>query len=67
MSWQQLDDTLKEQAAYEEYYAAQPPAACPRCGEPLRPGPPSQPGVLYCPFDSFRYPEDFDPLVHSGM
>ena len=27
----------------------------------------SQPGVLYCPFDNFRYPEDFDPLVHSGM
>jgi len=67
MSWQQLANTLAEQARYEEYYAAQPPVACPRCGEPLRSGPPSQPGVLYCPFDNFRYPEDFDSLVHSGM
>lgn len=59
--------TLQEQAAYKEYYDTQPPMACPHDGEPLREGPPGQPGVLFCPFDGFQYPRDWDPDTMSGM
>lgn len=59
--------TLQQQAQLKEYYDTQPPVACPNDGEPLREGPPEQPGVLYCPFDGWQYPRDFDPAIHSGM
>lgn len=66
MGWD-LYSTLALAAQYEDYYKAQPPVACPNDGEPLRQGPPEQPGVLFCPFDGFQYPRDWDPEVHSGM
>ncbi len=53
MGWD-LYSTLALQAQYEDYYKAQPPVACPNDGEPLRQGPPEQPGVLYCVFDGFQ-------------
>ena len=62
-----LYSTLQEQAQYVEYYKAQRPVACPNDGTPLELGPPSQPGVLYCPFDGWRYPDDYDAETMSGM
>lgn len=67
MAWWQLDNVLKEQAEYERYYRAQPPVACPNDGEPLTPGPGNEPAVWFCKFDGWRYPEDWDPDIHSGM
>lgn len=58
---------LQEQAEYVRYYKSVPPVACPYCGEPLRQGPASQMGILYCPFDGFQYPRDWDPETMSGM
>lgn len=62
-----LLSTLREQAEYIEYYKSQPPTACPNDGEPLTPGPSSQPSVLFCKFDGWQYPRDWDPESHSGM
>lgn len=67
MSWWQLDSVLKERAEYASYYRAQLPTACPNDGEPLREGPPQTPGVLFCRFDGWTYPRDYDPDIHSGM
>lgn len=62
-----LYSTLIEQAAYVSYYKSQPPVACPRCGEPLRQGPPQDPAVLYCKFDGWQFPRDYDPETQAGM
>ena len=62
-----LYSTLALQASYVDYYATQPPLACPNDGEPLRLGPPNQPGTWYCPYDGWKYPNDWDPAIHSGM
>jgi hypothetical protein len=62
-----LYSTLAEQAAYIDYYRTVPPVACPNDGEPLRTGPQAKTGVLYCPFDGFQYPRDWDPNVHGGL
>jgi hypothetical protein len=59
--------TLREQAQLESYYRTAPPVACPRDGEPLRQGPPGAGAILYCPFDGFTYPDDWDPESMSGM
>lgn len=57
--------TLQQQAQYAAYYKSQPPIACPNDGTPLKQGP--DPGTLYCPFDFFKYPEDWDADSMSGM
>jgi hypothetical protein len=62
-----LLSTLQEQAAYRETYDSMLPVACPRCGEPMREGPTSEPGVLYCIFDFFQYPRDWNAQSMSGM
>lgn len=67
MSWWQLDNILKEAAEYAAFYRSQPPMACPVCGEPLLPGPPQEPANLYCRFDGWTYPRDYDVNVHAGM
>jgi hypothetical protein len=67
MSWWQLDSIVKEQAAYVEYYRGIEPMACPRCGEPLRPGPPQHEDLLYCIFDGWQYPADYDVDTMAGM
>lgn len=67
MSWYQLDNVLKEQAEYIEFYRVQPPVACPNDGTPLLPGPVLEPAVLYCRFDGWTYPRDWNPDIHSGM
>jgi hypothetical protein len=62
-----LYSTLQEQAEYVRYYKSVPPVACPFDGEPLRAGPPHEPGVLFCPWGNFYYPRDHDPEAHSGF
>ena len=59
--------TLQQAAEYVEYYKTQPPVACPNDGTPLVEGPPSQPGVLFCPFDFWQYPRDWDAEIMAGM
>lgn len=66
MGWD-LWSTLQSQAAYQAYYSTTLPVACPNDGQPLFPGPPSEPGILFCQFDGWQYPRDYDPLIHSGM
>lgn len=66
--WWQLDSILKDAAREREYWDAQPPTACPRDGEPLQIAPPSDAGTeLFCSFDGFRYPQDWDARTMSGM
>lgn len=62
-----LYSTLQQQAAYQEYYDSTLPMACPNDGEPLREGPPEEPGVLWCRFDGWQYPRDWDAETMSGM
>jgi hypothetical protein len=62
-----LLSTLRLQAEYIEYYRTIPPTSCPNDGEPLRGGPPSEPGILFCPFDGWQYPRDYDPNSMAGM
>lgn len=59
--------TLREQAEYVNYYRSAPPMACPNDGEPLQVGPPDSDGMLYCRFDGFQYPRDWDPNTMAGM
>jgi hypothetical protein len=66
-SWWGLYNVLHERAEYADYYRSQPPVACPACGTPLRDGPPQEAAILYCPFDGWTYPRDWDPTIHSGM
>lgn len=66
-SWWALDSVLQEQAQYINYYQSLPPVACPNDGEPLRQGPPQDPAVLYCPFDGWQFPRDYDLDAHQGM
>lgn len=62
-----LYSTLIQQSEYVSYYKSIPPVACPNDGEPLRQGPPHTPGVLYCPFDGWQYPRDYDVESMAGM
>lgn len=62
-----LHAILQSNAADQNFYDQQVPVACPNDGTPLEMGPPSQPGVLYCPFDGWMYPDDYDQRLHSGM
>ena len=66
MGWD-LYSTLQEQGQYIEYYKSVPPVACPNDGTPLLQGPPQEPGILYCPFDFWQYPRDWDAATMSGM
>lgn len=62
-----LYSTLALQGEYLEYYRSVPPVACPNDGEPLRSGPPARQGILYCPFDGWEYPRDYDSESMAGM
>jgi hypothetical protein len=66
MGWD-LYSTLQQQGAYITYYKSTLPMACPNDGTPLLKGPPSEPGILYCPFDFWQYPRDYDPDTMGGM
>ena len=59
--------TLAEQGQYLTYYRSVPPVACPNDGTLLLAGPPQEPGILYCPFDFWQYPRDYNADIHSGM
>lgn len=62
-----LYSTLQQQSFEYDFWRSAQPMACPRCGEPMRSGPPRQPGVLYCLFDFFQYPRDWDETTMNGM
>jgi hypothetical protein len=62
-----LYSTLVLQSEYLTYYKSIPPVACPHDGTPLKVGPSTSPGILYCPNGDFRYPDDWDPETMSGM
>lgn len=56
--WYQLLAISREAAAERRAQASARPIACPRCGEPLRPGPA---GVeVFCPFDGWRPGDDVE-------
>lgn len=70
MSWWQLDSVLKERAEYAAFYRTAPPVACPNDGQPLLAPPNTASGAgieLWCPFDGWQYPRDYDPNTMSGM
>ncbi len=61
MSWYQLLD-IRKQARLEwemDPNVKGPPLACPNDGEPLQPGPPSEPGIWWCKFDGWQWPRDW--------
>lgn len=62
-----LWSTLIQQSAYIEHYSSIQPMACPNDGEPLRVSPNGKHSQLFCPFDGWRYPQDWDSEIHSGM
>lgn len=66
MGWD-LYSTLQLRAEYDHYYRTRTPLACPNDGEPLREGPPQEPGILYCRFDGWQYPRDWNADTMSGM
>ena len=59
--------TLREQAQYIDYYKSTQPVACPNDGTPLLTGPPGAAAILFCPFDFWQWPRDYDAEVHAGM
>lgn len=61
MSWYQYLDIIKQARAEADYYAAQPPQACPLCGEPLTSGPPGAGVTLFCRVEGWAYPRDYTP------
>lgn len=62
-----LYSTLAEAGQYVAYYKSIVPVACPHDGEPLRQGPPQHPGIWYCPWGDFRYPDDYDVESMAGL
>jgi hypothetical protein len=56
VSWYQLLDIYKQDAAWRQWYASQPPFACPNDGTPLQGGPN---GELFCSHDGWTYPRDW--------
>lgn len=52
MSWEQLNSIIKSIDEEQAQLRAQPPIDCPNDGTPLQNGPD---GILYCPFDGWRY------------
>lgn len=60
--WWQLLDVRKQAQEEFDFWADNPPMACPNDGEPLRQSPTADSGSadeLYCPFDGWRYPRDY--------
>lgn len=63
--WWQLLDIEKQREQEFEFWANNPPMACPICGEPLRNSPTADSGSdsqLYCSYagdHSFHYPRDY--------
>jgi len=64
MSWEQLRSIVAQDRQEREFWAGQPPRACPFDGTPLEEGPD---GTLACRMGDFRYPQDWDPAAMAGM
>jgi hypothetical protein len=66
--WWQLHSIIEYAKQEREFWFSQPPMACPNDGEPMRIAPPNEDGTeLFCRFDGFRYPQDWDAATMSGM
>lgn len=66
MGWD-LYSTLALAGEERSYYDSTLPTACPHDGTPLKDGPPSRSGVMFCPNGDFAYPDDWDSSSMSGM
>ncbi len=55
MSWEQLRSIVLADRQEREFWASQPPRACPNDGTPLLPGPD---GSLFCQHDGYQWPRD---------
>lgn len=69
-SWWGLDAVLKQSAQEFDEYWSRPPEACPICGEPLSSPPvtPAGSGMeLYCRFDAWQYPRDWQRPTRPGL
>jgi hypothetical protein len=55
VSWEQLRSIAEQDRQEREFYAGQPPRACPNDGTPLETGPN---GELFCRHDGFSWPRD---------
>jgi len=67
--WWQLHSIIGQAKEEFDFWAERPPMACPRCGEPLRPSPPTDSGAgveLYCLYDGWQYPRDWQRPSRSG-
>jgi hypothetical protein len=62
MSWWELLSIAQEARQEAAFWSRQPRLACPRCGEPLRPGPDS---VRYCKFDGWREDQATEDELHN--
>jgi hypothetical protein len=56
MAWQQLIGIIEEARALEREEATKIPVECPNDFTPLKEGPN---GVLFCPYDGWKYPDGF--------
>lgn len=68
-SWYGLVSVLRHRKQEAEAYDSRPPVACPIDGTPLLNAPSTKSGSgvqLYCPFDGWQYPRDWQPDVHPG-
>jgi hypothetical protein len=59
VSWFQYLDIIRQARVEREYWASNPPLACPLCGQPLIPGPQSAEVTLFCPVEGWAYPRDW--------
>ena len=64
MSWEQLRSIALQGRQEREFWASQPPRACPNDGTPLVTG---ADGTLTCTFDGWSYPRDWDVTTMAGM
>jgi hypothetical protein len=64
VSWEQLRSIALANRQEQEFWASQPPRACPNDGTPLLP---AEDGTLRCQHDGWTYPRDYDVASHAGM
>jgi hypothetical protein len=67
VSWEQWLAIRQQDKAYRDYWAAQPPRSCPNDGTPLQISPPAAESTLFCPFDGWQYPADYDATTMAGI
>lgn len=64
--WWQYLEICRYREQERQFWAANPPMSCPRCGEPLTNAPPTDSGSsveLFCRFDGWEFPGDWRPPI----